>query len=125
MPLPRGAMQKKDEASPRRYSPNAWRGDGSIPEESVQILQAVGKWMDGNGQTIYQSDVCKVRRSAFANFTRSGNTLYVHAYFWPGSELAVSGLRTKVKSAKLARTGATEHVQRLAGDGRRRRLALA
>jgi alpha-L-fucosidase len=81
------------------------RGDGSIPDESVQILQTVGKWIGGNGKSIYQTDVCKVRRSAFANFTRKGNTLYIHAYFWPGSELNIAGLRTKVKSASLLRQG--------------------
>ncbi|HKD09432.1 MAG TPA: alpha-L-fucosidase [Bryobacteraceae bacterium] len=81
------------------------RGDGSIPDESVRILQTVGKWIDGNGKSIYQADVCKVRRSAFANFTRKGNTLYIHAYFWPGSELNIAGLRTKVKSASLLRLG--------------------
>jgi alpha-L-fucosidase len=81
------------------------RGDGSIPQESVQIFQTVGKWLDGNAKSIYQTDVCKVRRSAFANFTRKGNTLYIHAYFWPGSELNIAGLRTKVKSASLLRQG--------------------
>jgi alpha-L-fucosidase len=81
------------------------RGDGSIPEESVSILQTVGKWMDGHGQTIYKTDVCKVNRSAFANFTRKGNTLYIHAYFWPGAELNIAGLRTKVVSAKMLRSG--------------------
>ncbi len=81
------------------------RGDGSIPEESVTILQTVGKWMDGHGQTIYKTDPCKVKRSAFANFTRKGNTLYIHAYFWPGEELNIAGLRTKVKSAKMLRSG--------------------
>jgi alpha-L-fucosidase len=81
------------------------RGDGSIPEESVNILQTVGKWMDGHGQTIYKTDVCRVKRSAFANFTRKGNTLYIHAYFGPGAELNISGLRTKVLSAKMLRSG--------------------
>jgi len=46
-----------------------------------------------------------VKRAAFANFTRKGNTLYIHAYFWPGSELNIAGLRTRVKSAKLLRSG--------------------
>jgi alpha-L-fucosidase len=82
------------------------RGDGSIPEESVSILQAVGKWLDGNGQAIYKTDVCKVKRSASANFTRRGNTRYLHAYFWPGPELNIAGLRTKVKTARLLRSGA-------------------
>ena len=29
------------------------RGDGSIPEESVRILDAVGSWLDRNGSAIY------------------------------------------------------------------------
>ncbi|HVW83222.1 MAG TPA: alpha-L-fucosidase, partial [Bryobacteraceae bacterium] len=81
------------------------RADGSVPEESVRTLEAVGKWMDGHGQTIYQAEPCKVSRSAYANFTRRGNTLYMHVYFWPGSDVSISGLRTKVKSAKMLRSG--------------------
>jgi alpha-L-fucosidase len=81
------------------------RGDGSIPEESVRILTAVGKWMDRNGQTIYESERCQPRRSNYAAFTRKGNTLYMHVYYWPGDYVVISGLRTKVKSAKLLATG--------------------
>ena len=75
--------------------------DGSIPEESIRILTAVGKWMDKNGSTIYGSDPCRVGRSNYLNFTRKGNTLYVHAHFWPGETLVVAGLTNKVLSAKL------------------------
>lgn len=81
--------------------------DGSIPEESVAILTATGKWMDKNGATIYGSEPCQVKRSNYANFTRKGNTLYVHAYFWPGETVTVGGLQTKVKSAKLLASGKT------------------
>jgi len=75
--------------------------DGSIPEESIRILTAVGKWMDKNGSTIYGSDPCRVGRSNYLNFTRKGNMLYVHAHFWPGETLVVAGLTNKVLSAKL------------------------
>jgi alpha-L-fucosidase len=79
--------------------------DGSIPEESISILTAVGKWMDKNGSTIYGSDPCRVGRSNYLNFTRKGNTLYVHAHFWPGETLVVAGLTNKVLSAKLLAGG--------------------
>jgi alpha-L-fucosidase len=81
------------------------RADGSIPEESVAILTKVGKWMGSNGQAIYQSEKCQPNRSAFASFSRKGNTLYMHIYFWPGSTVALGGLRNKVRSAKLAASG--------------------
>jgi len=81
------------------------RGDGSVPEESVRILSAVGKWMEKNGQAIYDTEPCRVGRSTFANFTRKGNTLYIHVHFWPGDTVAIGGLETKVLSAKLLATG--------------------
>lgn len=80
--------------------------DGSVPEESVRILSEVGEWMQTNGHTIYESDVCQVRRSNYASFTRKGNTLYMHVHFWPGEYVAISGLRTRVKSAHLLKSGA-------------------
>jgi len=87
------------------------KGDGSIPEESVKIMTAVGKWMDRNGHTIYQSDRCQPRRSNYAMFTRKGNTLYMHVHYWPGGTQSISGLRTKVKSAKLLATGKAVQVK--------------
>lgn len=80
--------------------------DGSIPEESVRVLTEVGRWMEVNGDTIYKSDLCQVRRSNYASFTRTGNTLYMHVHFWPGEYVAISGLKTKVNSAHLLKTGA-------------------
>ena len=79
--------------------------DGSIPPESVQILSAVGKWMDRNGKSIYESDQCQPRRSSYASFTRTGNTLYMHIHFWPGSTAAIAGLMAPVKSVRLLATG--------------------
>lgn len=95
--------------------------DGSIPQPSVEILTAVGKWMGKNGDTIYTSEPCQVKRSNYANFTRKGNTLYMHVHFWPGDYVAISGLRNKVKSASLHASGkplmvAQERFQTKIGD---------
>jgi alpha-L-fucosidase len=79
--------------------------DGSVPEESVRILTAVGKWMERNGQAIYRSDTCQPRRSNYASFTRTGNTLYMHIHFWPGDTPVIGGLRSRVKSARLVAGG--------------------
>jgi alpha-L-fucosidase len=81
------------------------KADGSIPEESTQIMTKVGGWMQRNGPAIYRSEICQPRRSQLASFSRIGNTLYMHVHFWPGSTVALGGLRSKVKSAKLFATG--------------------
>ncbi|HJQ31955.1 MAG TPA: alpha-L-fucosidase [Pyrinomonadaceae bacterium] len=81
--------------------------DGSVPLESVQILNAVGRWTSRNGESVYVgSERCQPRRSRNGSFSRRGNTLYFHVHFWPGGdELAFAGLQTKVKSARLLATG--------------------
>lgn len=81
------------------------KGDGSIPEPSVQTLTAVGKWMDSHSELIHKADRCQVKRSEMCNFTRQGNTLYVHTYFWPGETFGIGGLKTKVLSAKFYPSG--------------------
>jgi alpha-L-fucosidase len=80
--------------------------DGGIPPESVRILTAVGEWMKRNGETIYSSDVCQPHTSVYSSFTRKANTLYMHVYFWPGTDVSISGLKQKVLSAKILKTGA-------------------
>jgi alpha-L-fucosidase len=79
--------------------------DGTIPEPSVHALRQVGEWLETGGHTIFDSDICTVRRSSYASFTRKNETLYMHVHFWPGDYVAISGLMSKVKSAKLVKTG--------------------
>lgn len=81
------------------------KGDGSIPAESVEILSAVGAWMDKNGSALYGADVCQPTRCRFGSFSRNGNTLFLHIQSWPGSTIALAGIMAKVKSAKLLATG--------------------
>jgi alpha-L-fucosidase len=77
--------------------------DGSVPEESVGILTHVGKWMDTHAELIHKADRCKVRSSELAQFTRQGNTLFIHAYYWPGETLALGGLQQKCCRPKCIR----------------------
>lgn len=83
------------------------RGDGSVPQPEVDVLTEVGRWLNTNGHTVIGTDQCQPRRSQYASFTRSGNTLYMHVHFWPGEYVAISGLRCGVKSAHLVKTGDT------------------
>ncbi len=81
------------------------KGDGSVPLPSTKALQETGDWLRTNGHTVFGSGLCQVRRSTYAIFTRAGNTLYMHVYFWPGTYVALSGLQTRVVSARLVKTG--------------------
>ncbi|HKR83734.1 MAG TPA: alpha-L-fucosidase [Terriglobales bacterium] len=88
--------------------------DGSIPEESSEILQAVGKWTNANGFAIYGTERCDLQWHVYAGFTQHGNTVYAHVNKWPGdtpaeqwltfyqppSVISFAGFRTKVKSVR-------------------------
>jgi alpha-L-fucosidase len=93
--------------------------DGSVPAESVAILEGVGQWLDGNGKSIYGTERGSYSWSSNANYTRRGNTLYIHQQYWPGDSpaaewlpffqpptvVAIGGLKTKVKSVRMLKTG--------------------
>ncbi|WP_343518995.1 alpha-L-fucosidase [Sphingomonas sp.] len=94
--------------------------DGSVPQPSVDILERVGAWLETNGASIYDAD----GRAAgafgnYTNFTKAKDKLYVHVYCWPSKSpaaamldflrpetvVAVGGVRSKVLSARLLKTG--------------------
>src|SRR5712672_2830872 len=52
--------------------------DGSIPQQSIEILQAVGKWTSQNGAAIYGTERNDFEWHVYANFTQRGNTVYAH-----------------------------------------------
>jgi alpha-L-fucosidase len=93
--------------------------DGSIPEETVTVLEAVGKWLDTNGKAVYGTERGSSGGNPNANYTRRGNTLYIHQQYWPGhtpaaewlsffqpeAVIAIGGLKARVKSARLLKTG--------------------
>jgi alpha-L-fucosidase len=93
---------------------------GDVPRESVERLEQVGAWLRTNGASIYGAE----GRAAdafgnYTNFTKAGNKLYVHVYFWPSTTpaaewldfyrpetvIAVGGVRSKVVAARLLKTG--------------------
>jgi alpha-L-fucosidase len=61
--------------------------------------------MDTHAELIHKADRCQVKSSQMCAFTRQGNTLFVHTYFWPGESVAVGGLKNKVLSAKMVPGG--------------------
>ncbi len=93
--------------------------DGSIPQPSVEVLETLGKWLDTNGAAIYGTERGQLGSDASCNYSRRGNTLYVHVYNWPGHTpaaewldfykpevvVAIGGLKPKVLSAKVLKSG--------------------
>lgn len=77
-------------------------GEGVVPEPSVQILQAVGRWVSTNGESIYGTTASPFHELSWGYCTVKGKTLYLHVFDWPvDCCLRLRGLHTPVRSAAL------------------------
>ena len=91
-------------------STSARKPDGSVPEEADERLIPVGKWLAQNGEAVYGQVERADERMEWmptGEWTLKGNTAYFWCNRWPGGELVIGGLQTKVQRASLLATGAT------------------
>jgi len=86
--------------------PNA---NGEIPEESVEILKAVGKWMRKNSKSIYNCGYIDLPKPDYGRITASndGKYVYVHVMEAPIGPVPIEGIRKEqIKRVRLLSTGA-------------------
>ena len=70
--------------------------EGIIPQPSVERLQAIGKWLDINGEAIYGTVPGPIQGREWCRSTRKQDTVYLHVFDWPASgEIRVPGLRAQ------------------------------
>ena len=81
--------------------------DGSVPEQATERLTAVGQWLAKYGEASYGAGdrvagmewlpLC----APTARWTRKGNVYYNWVARWPGQEMSIGGLQTKVLKVGL------------------------
>jgi len=74
--------------------------DGTIQDEFVDRLRAVGKWMTAHGESIYSTRGGPVGPRNWGVTTQTSSKVYVHVLDWPDELLAIPSLG-KVKNARL------------------------
>ncbi len=76
-------------------------GLGIIPDPSVEILNAVGDWMQQNSESIYGTSPSPFPYDLpWGYSTREGNRLFLHVFDWPeNGRLSLSGLNNEVEIA--------------------------
>ncbi len=112
------------------------RPDGTIPEPEQQILLEIGKWLEVNGEAIYDTRPWKVfgegptrvplgeftdrHREPFTGqdirFTTREDALYAIALDWPGAELEIKSLASdsevrEDQIAEITLLGSPERIQ--------------
>jgi alpha-L-fucosidase len=85
-------------------------GDGTIPQESIDRLKAIGAWMKVNHEAIYATKASPVAPFDWGRCTsvksKNNTTLYFSVFNWPADgKLVVPGLKNKIVSAKLLAGG--------------------
>jgi len=86
--------------------------DGTFPQESIQRLDEIGKWMKVNGEAIYSTKGNPLEEVNWGRITAKENgneiILYLTVLDWPkDGKIEVTGLNNKIKSATLLADGST------------------
>lgn len=99
------------------------RADGSIPQETIDRLEAIARWMDVNSQAIHATEASPFpRRLPWGRVTQKaaqngGTTLYLHVWDWPADgKILLPTLKELPTSAMMLKGGATVTAERSA-DG--------
>ena len=80
---------------------------GNIPEESMDRLKAIGKWMMKNSKSIYGGGKAGLEKPDYGRVTRNGDRLYFHIYENTLGPLPLLGLREQeISSLRYLATGA-------------------
>ncbi len=75
--------------------------NGKIQPEFVKTLGEVGKWMNKNGETIYNTRGGVVSQKTWGVTTQKGNTTYIHILNAEDANLLIPEIKQKVKSIKV------------------------
>lgn len=77
-------------------------GDGEFPPESIERLNAIGKWMRVNGEAIYGTTASPFASAPeWGRLTQKGNMLYLFVYNLPAGGKMVLPLDNRFKSARV------------------------
>lgn len=86
------------------------KGDGSVPAESVERMEAMGAWMKKNGEAIYGTTATPFEKTPFdGRVTRKGETLYLSVFKRPQDGKIV--LPSKASKAQLLDGGKSLEVK--------------
>ena len=82
------------------------KADGTFPEAAIERLDAIGRWMDTNSESIYGTAASPFAESPWGRCTQKtlpdGNTrLYLHVFDWPKNGRLAVPVMNRILGAKL------------------------
>jgi alpha-L-fucosidase len=90
-------------------------GDGTVPDETVEILDKVGEWLQCNEEAIFKTErfvmdphtrgEARSDWSPQGPFTAGADAFYWHITSWPGETLTLAGVECEVSDVVDLATG--------------------
>ncbi len=77
------------------------KGDGSVPEETVKSMKAIGTWMKVNGESIYATAASPFPSLPWGRATQKGSALFLHVFDWPADGVLDVPMKADVAKAVL------------------------
>ena len=74
---------------------------GRIPDESVKVLEQVGRWMDVNAESIYGCGQADYPKPEWGRYTQKGNKLYIHVLEEQAGAICLADMAGKINSLRL------------------------
>ena len=83
------------------------KGDGSVPQESIDTMRTIGRWMTTNGEAIHGTTASPFERPSWGRYTAKPGKLYAHVFEWPENGMleVPAGEMRVVRACLLADTG--------------------
>ncbi len=83
------------------------RGDGLIPKGQVERMEAIGRWLALNGESIRNSErtLYTEAEHILGQVTARANKLYFHIANWPDLPALIAGIKPAILSVKLLASG--------------------
>jgi alpha-L-fucosidase len=81
---------------------------GTIQPEFEERLRAIGKWLDRNGEAIYDTTAGPLQGLSFGRTTAKNRDIFLHILDWPGASVELAGnMLPKLRSVSLLDTRAS------------------
>jgi alpha-L-fucosidase len=77
------------------------RADGTLDAETEAILEGIGRWIDVNGDAIYETRPWRIAEEGPIRFTQKGNTLYAIILEKPTGTVTIDALSRERESRPI------------------------
>lgn len=84
-------------------------GKGDLDYREDSRLEAIGKWMRYNGESIYGATQSEYKAPKDCRYTQVDNKIYLHVFSWPLRHIHLQGLAGKIKYAQLLHDNSEIH----------------